>query len=69
MLPDLRERYTFESFRHFGNQPRDKDGFRNSIKIKILTGSELLSSSAQTLSIPTALLLFKLLTVLKTSVI
>ena len=66
MSPDLRTGCTFASFRHFGNQPRDKYTFRISNESRNINGSEVSSTSAETPSIPAALLFFKLPTVFKT---
>ena len=55
MSPDLCRRYTFEAFGNFENQPLDKNGLGNSIKIKIITRSEVLGTSAETPSVQTVL--------------
>ena len=69
MSTNLCERCQFASCRQLENQRRDRDNLRNSIKTKFFNGIEVLSTSVETPSNPTALLIFNLPTVLKTLLI
>ena len=65
MSTKLCESCNFAFFRHFENQLRENKRIETSIKTKIITRNETLSTTAEATSIPTASFFLKLPTVSK----